>query len=188
MGFSWEKREGELDLSVAIVNEAVLEVLREAGATGWRPKHWIVQEAAKRLGGDQYGFGSKFEGQVGRALNKFAEDPRFIKAAKGASHYTIEGDIRSAYGSEPLWATREYQAACKAAYEKSEAGRLVVEERCSCIVQKTTAKGYFALTKVMAERSGYGEPMADPAGRWYATVQFSLEDVEAFTADWSSEI
>ena len=183
--YSWNKREGELDLPVQKVNETVLAVLLEQGATKWLAKFTVVQEASKLLGGENYGFGAKFEGQVGRALNKFADDPRFVKVGKGDQHYTIEGDTRSAYGSEPLWTTVEYQAACKDAYEKSEAGREAIIERCSRIVVKTTLAGYYAETKIYAERSGYDKPMADPAGRWHATVKFSLEDVEAITHDWS---
>lgn len=186
--YSWEKRPGELDLSAAIVNETVLSVLLEEGATGWRSKHSICQSAAKQLGGEQYGFGDKFDGQVGRALNKLAEDPRFVKIGKGEHFPTIEGDTRSGYGGEPQWATVEYQAKCQAAVEKSEAARKAVEERCSQIVKKTTAAGYFADTHVFAERSGYGNPPVDPAGRWTARVTFPLSDVEAITDGWSTGV
>lgn len=186
--YSWNKREGELDLPVAKVNETVLAVLLEEGATHWLVKFAVVQEASKRLGGEQYGFGSKFEGQVGRVLNKLAEDPRFVKIGKGEQFPTLDGDMRSGYGGDPQWATVEFQAACQAAYEKSEVGRKAVEERCSRIVRKTTAMGYYAETKVYAERSPYGEPLADPAGRWHATVKFPLEDVEAITDGWSEDV
>jgi len=183
--YAWNKKEGELDLPVAKVNETVLAVLLEEGATGWRGKFYITQQASKWLGGEHYGFGSKFEGQVGRALNKLAEDPRFVKIGKGDHYPTLSGDRQSGYGGEPVWATVEFQAQCQAAYEKSEAGRLAIEQRCSRIVRKASAKRYFAETKVSAERVPFGEPFADPAGRWYATVTFPLEDVEAITEGWA---
>lgn len=182
--YSWEKGPQGLDLPAAKVNETVLAVLLEEGATGWRSKHTVCQLAAQRLGGDQYGFGNKFDGQVSRALNKLADDPRFVKIGKGDHYPQLSGDTRSGYGGEPQWATVEYQAECQVAVDKSQAARKAVEERCSQIVKKTMVAGYHAETHVFAERAGYGEPMVDPAGRWTASVTFSLGDVEAITDGW----